>query len=88
MKSIRALVMFTLLSGLQAHSQISLQYLVKALERYYRYKVVFEPPRATAAWQARLGKDYSTQATEEREDALAKFEASLQSKIYKATAAE
>ena len=35
-----------------------------------------------------MEKDYSTQATEAREEALAKFEASLQSKIYKVTAAE
>ena len=61
---------------------------MKALERYYRCKVVFAPHRTTAARKARLEKDYSTQATEAREEALAKFEASLQSQIYKATAAE
>ena len=61
---------------------------MKALERYYRCKVVFAPQRATAAPKARLEKDYSTQATEAREDALAKFEDSLKSKIYNATAAE
>ena len=88
MKTIRALVEFTSLSGLRAHSQISLKYLVKVLERYYWCKEVFAPQRATAAWKVRLEKDCSTQATEAREDALAKFEASLQSKIYKATVAE
>jgi hypothetical protein len=88
MKTIRALVEFTLLSRQRAHSQISLKYLVKALEHYYRCKVVFAPQRATAARKARLEKDYSTQATEAREEALTKFEASLQNQIYKATAAE
>ena len=88
MKTIRVLVEFTLLSRQPAHSQISLKYLVEALERYYRCKVVFAPQRATAARKARLEKDYSTQATEAREEALTKFEASLQNQIYKATAAE
>ena len=50
--------------------------------------MVFAPQRATAARKARLEKDYSTQATEAREEALTKFEASLQNQIYKATAAE
>ena len=86
-KTIRALVEFTLLSGLQVHSQILLKYLVKAFERYYRCKVGFAPRRATAARKARWEKDYSTQATEAGEEALAKFEASLQSKIYKVPAA-
>ena len=88
MKTIRALVEFTLLSPKRAHSQISLKYLVKALEHYYRCKVVFAPQRATVARKARWEKDYSTKATEAREEALAKFEASLQSQIYKATTAE
>ena len=61
MMPIRALVEFTLLSGLRAYSQISLKYLVKALERYYRCKVVFAPQRATAARKAGLEKDNSTQ---------------------------
>ena len=88
MQTIRALVEFTLLSGLRTHSQISLKYLVKAFERYYRCKVVFAPQRATAARKARMETDYSMQATEAKVDVLAKFEASLKSKIYKATAAE
>ena len=61
---------------------------MKALEHYYRCKVVCAPERATAAQKARLENDYSTQATEAREEALAKFEASLQSEIYKATTSE
>ena len=88
MKTIRALVEFTLLSRLLAHSQISLKYLVKALERYYLCKVVLPPQRATATPNTHLEKHYITQATEAREEALAKYEASLQSEIYKATAAE
>ena len=68
--------------------QISLKYLVNALERYYQCKVVFATHRATAAYKAHLEKDYSAQTTEAREKALAKFEASLQSQIYTATAAE
>ena len=88
MKTIRALVELTLLLQQRAHSKISLKYLVKPLEHYYRCKVVFAPQRATAARKAHLEKDYSTKATKAREEALAKFEASLQSQIYKATAAE
>ena len=88
MKTIWALVEFTLLSRQRAHSQISLKYLVEALEHYYRCNVVFAPQRATATQRARLEKDYSTQATEAREEALTKFEASLQNQIYKATAGE
>ena len=77
-----------MLSRQRAHWQISLKYLMEALERYYWCKVVFAPQRATAAQKARLEKDYRTQATEAREEALTKFEASLQNHIFKATAAE
>ena len=49
---------------------------------------MFAPQTATAVWKVHLEKDYSTQATEAREEALAKFEALLPSEIYKATAAE
>ena len=88
MKTIGALIKFTLLSRLRAHSQISLKYLVKALECCYRCKVVFAPQRDTTSRKPHLDKEYSTQETEERKEALAKFETSLQSEIYKATAAE
>ena len=88
MKTIWVQVEFTLLSRLRAYSQISLKYLMTALEHYYQCKVVFAPQWVTAAWKARFEKDYRTQATEAWEKALAKFEASLQSKIYKASAAE
>ena len=88
MKTIRALVLFTLLSRQQAHLQISLKYLVEGLKCYYRCKVVFTPQRATAVRKGHLENDYSTEATETREEALTKFEASLQNQIYKATAAE
>ena len=83
MKTIQALVEFTLLSRQRAHSQILLKYLMEALERYYRCKVVFAPKRATATRKARLEKDYSTQATEAREEVLTKFKASLQIRYIK-----
>lgn len=88
MKTIRALVEFTLLSRQRAHSQISLRYLEEALKRFYRCKVVFAQQRATAARRARLEKNYCTQATEAKEAAVEKFEASLQSQIYGATTAQ
>ena len=80
-KTIRARVEFTLFSRQRAPSQISLKYLVEALERYYPCKVVFAPQRATAERKARLENAYSTQVTEAREKALLKFEASLQGHI-------
>ena len=88
MKTIRALVEFALLSRQRAHSTISLRYLQEALERFYRCKVVFSPQRASVARKACLERDYSTQATEAKEAAMERFEASLQSEIYGATAAQ
>ena len=88
MKTIRALVEFTLLSRQRAHSSISLRYLQEALERFYLCKVVFSPQRATAARKARLERDYITQATKAKEEAMEKFEASLQSEIYGAAVAQ
>ena len=88
MKTIRALVEFTLLSRQRAHSRISLKHLQESLERFYRCKVVFAPQRASSARKARLEKDFSIQATEAKKEAMNKFESSLQSRVYKATAAQ
>ena len=88
MKTIRALVAFTLLSHQRAQSSISLRYLEQALERFYRLKVVFSPQRATAARKPRLERDYITQATKAKEEAMENFVASLQSEIYRVTVAQ
>jgi hypothetical protein len=82
MKTIRALIEFSLLASQRTHSDISLKYLDEALESFYKCKQIFTPQHATEARTRRLESDFQAQAAKLKEVAMEKIERELHREIY------